>query len=95
MSDLPLLPKATAVWLVDNTTLTFSQIAEFVGMHDLEIAGVADGEVAVGIKGLDPVAGGQLTRDNIEACEKSPTAKLRLIKKEVAPSTKRKVRRPV
>lgn len=93
MSDLPLLPKATAVWLVDNTTLTFSQIAEFVGMHELEIAGVADGEVAVGIKGLDPVVGGQLTRDNIEACEKTPTAKLRLIKKEVAPSSKRKAPR--
>lgn len=93
MSDLPLLPKATAVWLVDNTTLTFSQIAEFCGMHELEIAGVADGEVAVGIKGLDPVAGGQLTRENIEACEKTPTAKLRLIKKEVAPSTKRKAPR--
>ena len=93
MSDLPLLPKATAVWLVDNTTLTFAQIAEFCGMHELEIAGVADGEVAVGIKGLDPVVGGQLTRENIEACEKTPTAKLRLIKKEVAPSSKRKAPR--
>lgn len=94
MSDLPLLPKATAVWLVDNTTLTFSQIGDFVGMHELEIAGVADGDVATGIKGLDPVTGGQLTRENIEACEKSPTAALRLIKKRELPTTtKRKAPR--
>ena len=67
MTDLPLLPKATAVWLVDNTTLTFTQIAEFTGMHDLEIAGIADGEVAIGIKGIDPITGGQLTREEITA----------------------------
>ena len=59
--DLPLMPKATAVWLVDNTTLTFRQIADFVGMHELEISGIADGEVAVGIKGFDPIVNNQLT----------------------------------
>ena len=63
MADLPLMPKATAVWLVDNTTLTFRQIAEFTGMHELEISGIADGEVAVGIKGMDPITNHQLSRE--------------------------------
>ena len=62
---LPLMPKATAVWLVDNTTLTFRQIADFVGMHELEVAGIADGEVAQGIKGFDPIVNNQLTADEI------------------------------
>ncbi len=62
---LPLMPKATAVWLVENTTLTFEQIAEFCGMHALEVQAIADGEVAVGIVGLDPVANGQITREEI------------------------------
>ena len=93
MSDLPLLPKATAVWLVDNTTLTFTQIAAFTGMHDLEIAGVADGEVAIGIKGLDPVQKGQLTREEITRCETDPSARLKLIKKQLAPPQKRKAPR--
>ncbi|MCI4660346.1 MAG: DUF1013 domain-containing protein [Neomegalonema sp.] len=74
----PLMPKATAVWLIDNTTLTFKQIADFVGLHPLEIAGIADGEVAVGIKGMDPVAGGQLTREVIEACEKDSSKPLKM-----------------
>lgn len=93
MTDLPLLPKATAVWLVDNTTLTFTQIAAFTGMHDLEIAGIADGEVAIGIKGLDPIQNGQLTREEIERCEKDPTARLKLMKKQLAPPVKRKAPR--
>jgi hypothetical protein len=93
MTDLPLLPKATAVWLVDNTALTFTQIAEFTGMHELEIGGIADGEVAIGIKGLDPVAGGQLTRDEIARCETDPKARLRLLKKQLAPEQKRKAPR--
>ena len=93
MSDLPLLPKATAVWLVDNTTLTFRQIATFTGMHDLEISGIADGEVAIGIKGLDPVMKGQLTREEIARCEADPSADLKLIKKQLAPETKRKAPR--
>ena len=63
---LPLMPKATAVWLVENTTLSFEQIASFCGMHSLEVQAIADGEVAVGIVGLDPVANGQLTREEIE-----------------------------
>ncbi len=74
----PLMPKATAVWLVDNTALTFEQIAAFCGLHILEVSGIADGEVAVGIKGLDPVSAGQLSRDEIERCEADPTARLAL-----------------
>lgn len=93
MSDLPLLPKATAVWLVDNTTLTFAQIAAFTGMHDLEIAGVADGEVAIGIKGMDPVTGGQLTRAEIERCEADGSARLKLLQKKLAPEPKRRTPR--
>lgn len=73
---LPLMPKATAVWLVNNTGLTFQQIADFCGMHLLEVQGIADDEVAVGIIGQDPVITGQLTREEIERCEKNPQAKL-------------------
>ncbi|MBK0400945.1 DUF1013 domain-containing protein [Limibaculum sp. M0105] len=90
MSDLPLMPKATAVWLVDNTTLTFRQIAEFCGMHELEISGIADGEVAQGIKGFDPVANHQLTAEEIARCEGDPIARLRMVKREIAPPVKRK-----
>ena len=75
---LPLMPKATAVWLVENTTLSFEQIAEFCGMHALEVQAIADGEVAVGIVGLDPVANGQVTAQEIERCEKDDTIPLRL-----------------
>ncbi len=75
---LPLMPKATAVWLVENTTLSFDQIAEFCGMHALEVQAIADGEVAIGIVGLDPVANGQLTRQEIERCEKDEAQSLRL-----------------
>ncbi|GEO82088.1 DUF1013 domain-containing protein [Pararhodospirillum oryzae] len=75
---LPLMPKATAVWLVENTTLTFEQIAEFCGMHALEVQAIADGEVAVGITGLDPVAKGQVTAAEIQRCEKDSGARLRL-----------------
>ena len=74
----PLMPKATAVWLVDNTALTFEQIAEFCGLHVLEVSGIADGEVAIGIKGLDPVTAAQLTREEIARCEADPSARLRL-----------------
>lgn len=66
---LPLMPKATAVWLVESTTLTFDQIAAFCGLHPLEVAGIADDEVAIGIQGLDPITRGQLTREEIEASE--------------------------
>jgi len=77
---LPLLPKATAVWLVDNTTLTFEQIAEFCGMHILEVQGIADGEVAPGITGKDPIIAHQIAKEEIERCEKDPKAKLQILK---------------
>ncbi|WP_018634054.1 DUF1013 domain-containing protein [Neomegalonema perideroedes] len=75
-----LMPKATAVWLVENTALTFEQIGDFVGMHALEISGIADGEVAQGIKGMDPVAKGQLDAAEIKRAEKDPKIRLRLKK---------------
>ena len=74
----PLMPKATAVWLVDNTTLTFDQIADFCGLHPLEVKGIADDEVAVGIKGQDPLASSQLTMEEIERCQRDPSARLSL-----------------
>ncbi|MEM6974166.1 MAG: cell cycle transcriptional regulator TrcR [Pseudomonadota bacterium] len=92
-NDLPLMPKATAVWLVDNTTLTFRQVAEFCGMHELEVSGIADGEVAVGIKGLDPVTANQLTSAEIKRCEADPVARLRLVKRALAPEPKKKAPR--
>lgn len=82
--DRPLMPKATAVWLVDNTTLTFEQIAKFCGLHALEVKGIADGEVGAGIRGLDPVSGGQLERGEIERCEKDSSAELRLLRPAAA-----------
>lgn len=72
----PLMPIGTAVWLVDNTSLTFEQIAEFCGLHTLEVHGIADGEVAKGIVGKDPIQSKQLTRDEISRCEANPAAKL-------------------
>ena len=77
MSEL-LMPKATAVWLVENTALTFEQIAAFCSLHDLEVQGIADGEVAIGIRGLDPIANGQLTREEIARCEADQSARLEL-----------------
>jgi hypothetical protein len=76
--NTPLMPKATAVWLVDNTSLTFEQIADFCGLHPLEVKGIADEDVAKGIKGQDPVASGQLTREQIEMAEKDPKARLKM-----------------
>ena len=75
---LPLMPKATAVWLLDNTALTFQQIADFCGMHTLEVQAIADGDVAAHIMGLDPVANEQLTAEEIKRCEADPTASLTL-----------------
>ena len=72
MSNAPLMPKATAVWLVDNTALTFDQVADFTKMHPLEVRAIADGDAAQGIKGMDPISTGQLTRDEIEKGEKDP-----------------------
>ncbi|PWC39995.1 DUF1013 domain-containing protein [Azospirillum sp. TSO35-2] len=76
---LPLMPKATAVWLVENTSLSFEQIAAFCGMHSLEVQAIADGEVAVGMVGLDPIANGQLTKAEIERCEKNQDLRLKLL----------------
>lgn len=83
MSQGPLMPKATAVWLVDNTSLSFDQIADFCKLHPLEVKGIADGEVAAGIKGLDPVGTGQLTREEIEAGEKNPDHRLKVAQSKV------------
>jgi len=92
MADLPLMPKATAVWLVDNTTLNFDQIAAFCGMHILEVQGIADGDVAQGIKGIDPILMSQITREELARCEADPRARLRLMPKvkTLAPEAKRK-----
>jgi uncharacterized protein len=76
--DHPLMPKATAVWLIDNTSLTFEQIAHFCGLHPLEVQGIADGEVGMSIRGLDPVAGGQVSREEIERCQKDTKARLEM-----------------
>jgi uncharacterized protein len=74
----PLMPKATAVWLTDNTSLSFEQIADFCGMHLLEVKGIADGDVASGIKGMDPITSGQLTREEIKRGEGNPNHHLKL-----------------
>jgi hypothetical protein len=76
---LPLMPKATAVWLIEKTALTFTQIADFCGMHPLEVQAIADGEVASGIVGYDPVANSQLTAAEIARCEKDAEARLKLL----------------
>lgn len=80
---LPLMPKATAVWLVDNTSLTFDQIAEFCGLHPLEVKGIADGEVAIGIQGRDPVPDGELTREEIERCLADPKTRLNMAASDI------------
>ena len=81
MTDGPFMPKATAVWLVENTTLTFKQIAEFCNLHELEVKGIADGDVAKGIKAYNPILAGQISREEIETCSKDSTKKLKLLKK--------------
>ena len=81
----PLMPKATAVWLVENTSLTFDQIADFCGLHPLEVQAIADGEVAVQMLGLDPVANGQTTAAEIERCQADPDARLVLSESAIPP----------
>ena len=81
MKDVPLMPRATAVWLVENTTITFKQIAEFCNLHELEIKGIADGDVAKGIKAYNPILAGQLTREEIEESSKDVNRPLTLNKK--------------
>ena len=81
MSETPFMPKATAVWLVENTTLTFQQIANFCNLHELEVKGIADGDVAKGIKAYNPILAGQLSREEIEKCSKDPNMALNLSKR--------------
>ena len=78
MTDSPLMPMATAVWLVENTTLTFKQISQFCNLHDVEIQGIADGEVAKGIKPYNPIISGQLTREEIELSSKDENRPLKI-----------------
>ena len=87
--EYPLMRKATAVWLLDNTTLTFRQIANFCGLHELEISGIADGEVAGGIRGIDPIINSQLTADEIKKCEANEDLDLQLYKNPAAVGEKR------
>ena len=87
---LPLMQKATAVWLVENTSLTFRQIATFCGLHELEISGIADGEVAQGIRGMDPISTNQLTREEIENCERNADRNLELMINPAAKGEKKR-----
>ncbi len=80
----PLMPRATAVWLVENTGLTFDQIADFCGLHPLEVQGIADGEVAAGIRGRDPIVAGEITREQIEAAEGDAEKRLEVAEPEIA-----------
>lgn len=87
----PLMPKATAIWLVENTSLTFDQIAQFCKLHPLEVKGIADGEVGVGIRGHDPISSGQLSREELARGEKNPNHQLQLQhSKVVLPEVKRR-----
>jgi hypothetical protein len=91
MSTIPLMPKATAVWLVENTSLGFDQIADFCKLHPLEVKAIADGEAATTIKGLDPVSTGQLTREEIDRAQKDPKYRLKMAETRVrVPVQKRK-----
>jgi len=81
MPETPFMPKATAVWLVENTTLTFKQIADFCNLHELEVKGIADGDVAKGIKAYNPILAGQLTREEIDLCSKDSNKNLNLIER--------------
>ena len=83
MSNVPLMPIATAVWLVENTTLTFKQIANFCNLHEIEVQGIADGDVAKGIKAYNPILAGQLTREEIEECSKDSSKSIVLNKKDL------------
>jgi hypothetical protein len=87
--EYPLMRKATAVWLLDNTTLTFRQIAIFCGLHELEVSGIADGEVASGIRGIDPIINSQLTAEEIKKCEADEQLDLQLFKNPAAVGEKK------
>jgi hypothetical protein len=81
MSEIPFMPKATAVWLVENSTLTFKQIANFCSLHELEVKGIADGDVAKGIKAYNPILAGQLSREEIDLCSKDSSRNLNLVQR--------------
>ncbi len=91
MADI-LMPKATAVWLIDNTTLTFEQVANFCGLHHLEVKGIADGDVAENMRGVDPISGGELTREEIQKAEANPDYRMKAAPSKIAhiPQPKRK-----
>ena len=91
MADI-LMPKATAVWLIDNTTLTFEQVADFCGLHHLEVKGIADGDVAENMRGVDPISGGELTREEIQKAEADPAYRMKVAASKIAhiPQPKRK-----
>ena len=90
MDNKPFMPKATAVWLVENTKISFKQIADFCALHELEVKGIADGDVAKGIKAYNPILAGQLTREEIEACSKDDTKALILNKKDLNVQSQKK-----
>ena len=93
MTDTPFMPKATAVWLVENTKISFKQIADFCKLHELEVKGIADGDVAKGIRAYNPILAGQLTREEIEACSKDANKAIVLNKKALDIKTESKSKR--
>ena len=95
MSDKPLMPKATAVWLVENTKISFKQIADFCDLHELEVKGIADGDVAKGIKAYNPILAGQLTREEIESSSKDINRPLALNKKILDIKSEKKINKYV
>jgi len=95
MTNKPFMPKATAVWLVENTKISFKQIADFCELHELEIKGIADGDVAKGIKAYNPILAGQLTREEIEECSKDPNKNLVLNKKILDIKSEKKVNKNI
>mgnify|MGYP001386164906 CR=1 FL=1 len=95
MTNKPFMPKATAVWLVENTKISFKQIANFCDLHELEIKGIADGDVAKGIKAYNPILAGQLTREEIESCSNDNTKSLTLNKKVLDIKSQKKGQRYV
>ena len=95
MSNKPFMPKATAVWLVENTKISFKQIADFCDLHELEVKGIADGDVAKGIKAYNPILAGQLTREEIESSSKDASRPLALNKKNLDIKSEKKVKKYV
>ena len=96
MSNAPLMPMATAVWLVENTTLTFKQIADFCKLHEVEIQGIADGEVAKGIKAYNPIISGQLSREEIELSSKDENRPLQIKSSDIEISnTEKKIKKAI